>query len=146
MAVQSSAGASLAISAAIPASFNATGYAALTYTTVGEVTNIGEFGKEFELIEHAPLASRGVKKFKGGYNNGTIEPEIALDPDDAGQILMETASNSDAKYSFKITLQDGTIYYLMGLVMSFRPNVGTVNDLIMAAASIEVDSPEIVRV
>lgn len=148
MAWQTAAGASLAISSTsgAPATFDEAGYAALTYTTVGEITNIGEFSKEFALVTHQPLATRGVKKGKGSFNNGTLNPAMALDPDDAGQVLFSTALESDESWAFRITLQDGTEYYMMGKVMSFRPNIGGVDDVVTASPTVEVDSDPIVRV
>jgi hypothetical protein len=146
MAFQTAAGATLAISNSIPAAFTSVGYAALTYTEVGEITNIGEFGKEFALVTHLPLSRRGVAKRKGSFNNGTLTPTMALDPDNAGQVLFAAALQSDAPSSFKITLQDGTIYYLMGLVMMYKPNVGTTDDVVTASATVEVDDSAIVSV
>lgn len=148
MAWQTAAGASLAIAttAGAPTTADAAGYAAKTYTDIGEITNIGEFGKEYALVTHQPLATRGVKKGKGSYNNGTLSPSLALDADDAGQVLLETASESDDSYAFRVTLQDGTKYYLMGRVMSFKKNVSGVDDVVTATPTIEVDSDPIVRV
>lgn len=148
MAWQTAAGASLAIASTegAPATFDSAGYAAKTYVDVGEITNIGEFGKEFALVTHQPLSTRGVKKGKGSYNNGTLNPALALDTADAGQILMEEALESDISYAFQITLQNGAIYYLMGKVMSFKPNVGGVDDVVTASPTIEVDSDPIIRV
>ena len=40
MAVRTSAGSTLKISAGVPATFNVAGYADLTYTTIGEITKI----------------------------------------------------------------------------------------------------------
>lgn len=146
MAFQTAAGATIAIANASPATFDDTGYAALTYADIGEITNIGEFGKEFALVTHTPLAERGVGKRKGSFNNGTLNPAMALDPDDAGQILIEAALELDAPSAFEITLQDGTVYYLMGLTMMYKPNIGTIDDVVTASATIEVDSSPIVKV
>ena len=47
MTIESVAGTTLKISASTPATYDGTGYAALTYTTVGEVTDLGEFGRVY---------------------------------------------------------------------------------------------------
>ncbi|MDB6454694.1 phage tail tube protein [Falsirhodobacter sp. 20TX0035] len=146
MAWQTAAGASLAISLTAPATFTEAGYSALTPKVVGEVTNVGEFGKEFALVTHNPLAERGTGKRKGSYNNGTLSPTMALDPSDEGQQDMETALESDQPAYFQVTLQDGTAYWLAGLVMSYRPTVGGVDDVVTAACTIEVDSTPIVKI
>ncbi|MDK3016550.1 hypothetical protein [Pseudodonghicola flavimaris] len=146
MAFQTASGASLSVSASQPATYDSTGFAALTYTVVGEITNIGEFGKEFATVTHNPLATRGTKKGKGSYNNGTLSPALALDPDDAGQDIMETLLDSDNPGSFLVTLQDGTKYYLEGLVMSFKPSVGDIDSVVTASTSVEVTDNDIVKV
>jgi hypothetical protein len=45
MTTRTSAGTTFKVSASTPATWDAVGYAALTYTTVGEITNFGEFGR-----------------------------------------------------------------------------------------------------
>ena len=138
MAHQTASGVTLGISTDAPATYDVAGLDALTFTSVGEVTNIGEFGKEWQLVTHNPLATRGTKKGKGSFNNGTLSPSLALDPDDAGQTAMKTALESDDPAYFVVTLQDGTIYYLTGLVMSFKPNIGGVDDVVTASTTIEL--------
>jgi len=73
--VQTSAGSVIAISttATAPATYDATGLAALTYAAIGEVTNLGEYGRVYNLVTHNPLASRKTVKRKGSYNDGTID-------------------------------------------------------------------------
>lgn len=148
MAWQTAAGTELALGSTStpPATFTEAGYSALTYTPVGEVTTVGEFGREYALVTHQPLATRGVKKGKGSFNNGTLSPQLALDMGDAGQLVAETASASDASWPVRITLQDGTIYFMMGKVMSFRKNIGTVDDVVTATINIEVDSDPVIMV
>lgn len=138
MTHQTASGVTLGISLTAPASHDEIGFDALTFKTVGEVTNVGEFGKEWNLVTHNPLATRGTKKGKGSFNNGTLSPSLALDPADLGQIDMKTALDSDDPAYFAITLQDGTIFYLVGLVMSFKPNLGGVDDVVTASTSIEL--------
>ncbi|WP_197919313.1 hypothetical protein [Thiosulfatihalobacter marinus] len=145
MGHQTASGVTLGISNTAPATHDETGFDALTFTNVGELTNVGEFGKEWALVTHSPLASRGVKKSKGGYNNGTLNPALALDPDDAGQTAMKTALESDSNAYFAVTLQDGTIFYFEGLVMSFKPNIGGNDDVVTASASIEISPSAIIE-
>ena len=144
MAWQTSAGASLAIGDAAPTTFDATGYAAVNYTEIGEITNIGDFGGEFALVTHQPLATRGVKKGKGSYNNGTLSPQMALDNADEGQQALEAARMSDDSFPFRVTLQSGGRYYMMGKVMSVRITIGDVDSTVTAAPTIEVDSEPVV--
>jgi len=144
MAHQTASGATLGISLVAPANHTEVGFDALTLVPVGEITNLGEFGKEWALVSHQPLASRGTKKGKGSYNNGSISPALAFDPDDAGQIALQTALDSDDPAYFGITLQDGTIFYLEGLVMSLKTNVGGNDDVVTGSTNIEITDKEIV--
>lgn len=140
MTVRSSAGSAIKISAGIPATFNSTGYAALTMTAIGEVTDLGEFGRQYNLVTHNPLATRGTTKLKGSFNEGTISMQVGLDTDDAGQILAKSASLSDNDYSFEITTQNGDKYYFQAKVMSFMVSVGSVDQVTNATISLELTS------
>lgn len=140
MAIQSVAGASIAISAGLPATFNAAGYDALTFSVIGEVTDLGEFGRVYELIRHNPINTRATRKLKGSYDEGQISMVVGLDNDDAGQILAKTASLSDADYSFQVVDQEGNQYYFLAKVMSFRRRFGTVNNIVSATIQLEISS------
>ena len=71
MTVRTSAGTTLKVSASAPATFDKAGYSALTFTAVGEITDLGEFGREYALVTHNPVGTRGTQKFKGSFNEGT---------------------------------------------------------------------------
>lgn len=140
MTVRSSAGSTIKISAGTPATYDAAGYGALTLTTIGEVTDLGEFGREYALVTHNPLGTRGTTKLKGSFNEGSISMQLGLDTDDAGQILAKTASLSDADYSFEIATQNGDKYYFQAKVMSFKVGVGSVDQVTSATIMLEITS------
>lgn len=140
MTIQSAAGASIGISAAAPATYNVAGYEALTFTNIGEVTDLGEFGREYNLITHNPIDTRATKKLKGSYNEGQISLTVALDTADAGQNLAKTASASDADYSMVVEMQNGAKYYFPAKVMSFKIGVGSVDNVVSATISLEITS------
>jgi hypothetical protein len=146
--VQTSAGSTLAIATGaskVPTTYDAAGFAALTYTTVGEVTDIGEFGKEYNLVTFSPVGDRKQRKFKGSYNNGSIQVQMGRASGDAGQTAMRTALADDASYAVKVTLQDTSKIYFTGKVMSFKTSVGSVDQITSATSTFEIDS-EIVEV
>lgn len=145
MSYQSAAGAILSISLVKPATHDAAGWAALTMKPIGEITNIGEFGKEFALITHNRLSTRGVEKLKGSFNNGQLSPSLAFDKDDPGQIDMAAALDSDDPAYFTVTLQDGTLFHMVGLVMSFKVGVPDTDGIVTAPTTIELQSDEILR-
>ena len=138
MAVKTTAGTTLKISAGVPATFNQAGYAALTYTTVGEITDLGEFGRVYDLVTHNPIDTRGTVKIKGSFNEGSLALQLGLDTDDAGQIIMKAATISDNNYAFKITDQKGDIYYFQAQVMQFKVGLGSVNQVSKASATLEL--------
>jgi hypothetical protein len=138
MTVKTSAGSTIAISAATPATFNAAGYGALTFTTIGEVTDLGEFGRDYALVTHNPIATRGTVKRKGSFNEGTMDMKLGLDTDDAGQILAKAAAQSDNDYSIKVATQNGDVYYFQAQVMSFKVNIGSVDQVTQASIKLEL--------
>jgi hypothetical protein len=140
MTVNTSAGTTVQISASTPATFDSAGYAALSFTTVGEITNIGDFGREFAKIEHKPVGSRGKSKRKGSFDEGTMDFDLGLDTDDAGQILMKAAALSDSDYSFVVNMPTGDKYYFQGLVMKFKVGIKGVDDITSATTQIELQS------
>ena len=143
--IRTSAGTTIGISAAQPATYNQTGFAALTYAEISEVENLGEFGAQYNLVTFNPLANRTTVKRKGSKNNGSLQMTLARDPEDAGQGILKTASDSDVSPSFVVTTQDGTKFYFTAQVMGYTSNVGGVDNIYMASATLEIDN-EIIEV
>lgn len=142
---QTVAGSVLSVSAALPATYDAAGFAALTYSAVGEVTDIGTFGKDFTLVTHNPIGDRKTYKFRGSYNNGTLDLKLAkitVLNTDAGQAALTTALNDpmDKSVSLRIAVQDGSKQYFTGKVMSFTTSIGSVNSILAGECKIEIDS------
>lgn len=136
-----SAGTTIQISAVAPSPYSELGFAAVTgWATIGEVTDLGEFGRNYNLVTHNPLGDRRTVKRKGSYNDGTVSMTVARDPDDAGQAIAIAALDSDSSYSFLVTLQDGTELYFSAQVMSYTTNVGSVDQITTAAISLEIDN------
>lgn len=140
MAAQTSAGSTIGISSALPASESTTDYGTLTFNTIGEVESIGEFGTEYNEVTFTDLASRRVRKFKGSYNPGSIALTVALDASDTGQGDVATALDSDADVAFEVTLQDGSIKYFSGKVMSYTTNISSVDNITMASINIGINT------
>lgn len=138
----STSGTVISVSAALPTTYDdniTTGFPSLTYTATGEVTDIGEFGKEYNLITHNPIGDRKTYKFKGNYNNGSLSLQMASAPSDAGQAILLTALDSDISISVKITHQNGDIDYFTGKVMTYRIAVAA-ESIKTASATFEIDS------
>lgn len=134
------AGTIFSISSAAPATYDASGYAALTWTEVAEVTSIGSRGKKFEVVTHKPLAYRGTYKRKGSFDNGQMAIGLAIAKVDAGQSLLTAALESDSSYSFKIAFPSGRIQYMPGQVSSFTDDdIGSTDAILAGTANVEID-------
>lgn len=98
-----------------------------TYTDVGDVANVGKFGRVYKEIAFEALSSRNTEKFKGTYNDGTLQLQLGQNLSNAGQAALFAALDSDAEFNFQIELNDkpdedgtGTLYTFKGRVMSFE--------------------------
>lgn len=138
MTVRTAAGATIGISATAPTAYTKVGWEAATFTPIGEVTDLGEFGREYAKVEHKPLATRGTQKRKGSYDDGAVTLGLGLDSKDAGQILLKTASGSDADYYYCVTLQNGDKYFFPAQCMGFKTNVGSVDNIVSASVTLEI--------
>jgi len=121
--VVSGSGSKLYASASLPATHDQAGFEALSWTLVKEVTEIGEYGREYESIDHAPIDTRIVESIKGNYREGGLPLTIGSVPADAGQVILLAASEDDGDISFKIDRNDGVVDYNIGKVFSFKPTV-----------------------
>lgn len=134
-----SAGSKLAISAAAPATEDAAGYGALTYTVIGGIEKIGTIGATIDKVEFQPLDGPK-EKHKGPVDYGSLQPSLAIDADDAGQTLFRTAAapGNNALYSVQVTLPDGSKRWSQGRAFGFPETIDGAGSIIMAAPVIEL--------
>lgn len=112
------AGATIGLSAATPGTYDETGYNALTYTSVGKVTNFGNIpSRVYQVVSVKYLGSAGTDKAKGSYDLGNQQITLALDADDAGQTMLDAAINSTDAYSIKLAHPVLGVIYARALVM-----------------------------
>lgn len=143
---RSSAGTKIYTSASLPATYDNTGFVALTYTEIGEISDLGSFGKAFNLVTFMPLGTRQVFKVKGSFNNGTVSLKLASAPTDAGQVALEVGLQSDAAYSFKVVTQSGSTFFFTAKIMKFPLEVGSVDQIMGAMCDLEIDNDIITSV
>lgn len=129
--VEALAGATLAVSAELPATYDEAGYSdtGIDWTLVGEVENYGAHGLSAVITEFTPVDTATVAKVKGSKNYGTMALTLGHLPGDAGQVLLRAASESNNHYSVRITYPDGEKHYLDVLVSKFENADGAVNDV-----------------
>lgn len=138
MSAQTNAGTDIGISAALPATYTKAGYDALTFASIGEITNGGSHGRTYQVVNHNPIKTRGTQKFKGSFNEGQKTLQLAVDNDDPGQEVVKTALNDDADYAFKVTYQDGSIDYFIAKVVSWSKSTESVDSMYSASVGLEL--------
>jgi hypothetical protein len=142
MTVKTAAGTTIAISASIPATFDQAGYeaSAMVFSTVGEIVDGGQHGRQYAEVTHMPIGSRGVQKFKGSFNEGNKTLQMGLDSDDAGQILLKAALLSDNNYSFRVAYPGGDYDYFQAKVMSYQKATTGVDTIVSATCELAIQT------
>lgn len=138
MSHETVANSAIYVSAALPAdTTSAADFAALAWTKVGEVTDMGSVvGREYNTSTHSPIDSAQVIEKKGSYRLPQAEFSCAWDDADAGQDIIETGSKNNNSYSFKVVKQSGAIRYFTAQVSKFVENMGTVDNVVTGAFSL----------
>ena len=119
MSVFSHAGDQFAISTtAQNADLDQSGFEALTYTAVGNIGSLGEYGISTNALTYDTWNTVVDQKAKGRSNAGDPPLEVARLDSDAGQqaMIVAGAPNYYDAHAYKVTKQDGHIDYLRGLV------------------------------
>ena len=140
-----SAGTKLYVSAGAPATYDQSGFEAVSWTEVGEITDISEFGRVYSSVTHNPIGDRQTVKRKGSYDDGNITLQLARVPADTGQVILVAAVDSDDSHSFKVVLNDfattsATTMYFSAQVLSYTTNIGNVNKITTAACAVNIDN------
>ena len=148
MGVNSSAGVKFSIGPAVADTVDTVvEFAALSYTLVGEIESIGEFGDTVNPITFTSIDDERVRKFKGSRNAGTIALTLGRDTTDTGQIALRAALDTKFDYAIKIEHADrssgspssNSIQYFPAKVMSFTDNISGVDDITRASVSLEIN-------
>lgn len=138
MALGTVAGTIVSVSAAAPATFDSTGYSALTWTAIGNIEDGGEHGREYAEVTFNPIDTRGTRKYKGSFNEGSKTLSIGYDSDDAGMIILKTALNSDSDFSFKVAYPGGDVDYFQAKVLTLTKATGGVDTIRMASVTLSI--------
>lgn len=141
--VYTAAGTIISVSDTLPTSYDddaSDGFPSLSFTEVGEVTDLGEFGRVYEQVVHNPLNNRRTIKRKGSYDDGEVSMVVARTPGDAGQTILQTGLDSDDSISVKVELQSGDVLYFSVQVMSYTANVGTINQIVQSSVTLAIDN------
>lgn len=110
-----------AISATLPATYDAAGYGAtsITYTAIGKTESFMAYGSKRPISEFVPI-SGAVEYLKGAPRYGQGDLVCGDVPADAGQVIVKAAEASANHYSMKITYPDGEVHYLDVIVAGWE--------------------------
>jgi hypothetical protein len=126
---------------------NAAAYAGLTWTEIGNVDSVGEYGDEAAEVTANVLGQGRTKVMKGVRNAGGMSLVVNRDDGDTGQAAMVAAELTKFTYPFKVvypnrlnaTGTDGVDYFI-GLVMSKRVSGGQVDSIVRRTFNVRVNS------
>lgn len=115
---------------------------------IGEVVEIGEFGRKYNKIEVKSLAERGIRKAKGMYDDGAIRLKIHSDDPDDGQAALKIAVDEDTSFNFKIEENDAgsgvgatpTTTKYKALVMTMPKMIGSGDNVVDYTLDLEIQS------
>jgi len=126
-------------------------FAALTWTEIGLVESIGEYGDESSAVTFNAIGDGRTRKAKGSRDAGTLAITCAHDATDVGQVAVVAAEATYNNFAFKVALPNrlnatgaDEIDYFRGLVMSKRLNVGGNDNVVRINFSVGINSPIIV--
>lgn len=132
------AGATVSISTtAVTLPLNAAAFAALTFTPIGSVGNLGDYGSAPNIVSYNTLDTEVTSKAKGVEDAGELSIEVARIFDDPGQIAIRAAAATKFYYAVKIEYADAptedwsnTIMYAAGPVTGPQLLGGSTDDFI----------------
>lgn len=146
MAVKTSSGIKIHVTDAVATASTQTEFETLSYVEIGEISDGGEFGSEFNPVNFTALGDAIVRKLKGSEDPGTMQLQLGRDMTDAGQAQLSTALASYDDYGFKVEFDDQitpstgnpTTFYFRGKVMSYRTQIGGADTVTAATCSIGI--------
>lgn len=146
MALQTSANCKFHIGTTTAAEDLAT-FEADTYTAVGSIEELGEFGDQFNAVTFTSLGDGRVRKLKGTKDAGDMTLVVAFDAGDAGQTALVAASEDTGSdgYNCKVELEDGTLFYFRAQVMGARIAVGGSDNVIRRNVTLAIDSAVLMK-
>jgi hypothetical protein len=125
-------------------------FAADSYTEVGEVEEIGEFGDQRNPVQFAALSDGRVRKARGTADAGDVPVIYAHKTADGGQDALKTAydtvSQSLDEFNFRIQLNDSlgvsaTTFYFRAKIMSRRVQSISNDGIVRAQSLLAINSP-----
>lgn len=142
MPVSTAAGTKLAIVSGAPATYDITGFAALSFVDVSDVVTLGEFGGSSQVVSFIGLTDVVEQKFKGSFNAGSMSINVGNDLTDAGQVVLSAGAKptDNTIHSVKVTFPNTLVVYFTCIVTGFNLSVPDANSVISATGSLELNN------
>lgn len=138
MALTEGIGDFMSVAAAAPATYDATGFTALSWSDMDQAESIPNYGANHATVEFTPIKTGIVNKGHGALNYGTVDIPFAVDSTDPAQAILKAARISKNEISFKETFSDGSERYFAGKVMSFMDGGAQVNSVKTGTCRVEI--------
>lgn len=140
--IYSSIGSVLHVSATTPATYDAAGFAALTFTEVGLVGSLSAFGGSTSVDTYNVIKTGNTVKRKGFTDYGNITVGMARVTDDDGQALLKSGFDGADKgkvFSYKLVhpTDTGLTQYGTCVVTSYTTNPEAI---VQAESVLELDN------
>lgn len=135
----------LYFSPTLPATFDSSGYTAVTgWLLIGEISSLGTYGGKVSVQKHIPIDTATVVKRSGSVDYGTMSITAARHKG-TDVTALTTAFNARASGSFKVVLPTalGDTDYFTGIITSIQTNAGNADQILQSNIEVELDSPVI---
>lgn len=123
-------------------------FAALSWTEIGLIETIGDFGDEAPMVTFSAIGDGRVFKTKGARDAGEMTLTCAHDPADTGQAALIAAEQTKFNYGFRVIFADAatasmsnSVVYFRGIVRSQRFNPGGNDAITRRMFNVAVNSP-----
>jgi hypothetical protein len=127
----------LYVSTSAPTAQTVAAFEALTWVEVGSITSVGSVkGREYSTSTVSVVGDAQDREKKGSFKLPNAEFECLWIEDDAGQVIIESASKDYSIPSFKLEKQNLARRYFTAQVMKFVENNGTSNDAVKGAITL----------
>jgi hypothetical protein len=138
--VVTSATTTISISTTLPTTYDSTGFSALTWIPIAEVSQLGVFGGKVSVQKFIPLDTATVIKRAGSVDYGTINMTLAKHTG-TDMTALQTAFNGRTSNAFKVTYPAtlGSAYFT-GIVTGLQTNVGNADQILQTTVDIELDN------
>ena len=138
-------GSTLALVESLPATYDETGYTALTFVA-GEcaLKSVPQLSRTWATVDDAVVCKRTTKQKKGTASWDAVTFQLNIETGDAAQDIYRALEADDDVGSFRLTFQNGDAAYFTAQVSQFTITDGGEGDTInMGTVTLLIQSDEI---